>query len=294
MKFHCYKLILGAFIIAGFISMNGLANGEDLEDITLGQEIVFNEDIVVYADNIFIRSNTLITLNNESTLFLIANNEINIGRFSKIYSTGKKGRKGENGLRPKAPSMKCEPGKNGSNGRQGFPGENSGTIMMIAKNITYEEPIYIRLNGGPGGDGGNGGKGGSGSRASAACINGCGAGKGGIGGAGGTGGSGGEGGSISIHLIASQNDEIGNFFKAIVELAGGQPGQGGAAGEKGNGGSHHSTLCGTMPEGHLGSEGKPGNLGSKGEDGMIEIAHHSNIEDAIALYDLENVKKYQN
>ena len=162
MKCYWLKAVSNAVIFAIFLLMFGVAYGQALCDVILGGEIIFDEDIVVYADNIKIRAQTPITLKNESTLYLIANNVINIGRFSKIYSTGKKGSKGENGRKLRTPSQKCRRGTNGTNGRQGFCGENSGTIVFIAKKITYDEPIYIRLDGGLGGDGGDGGKGGSG------------------------------------------------------------------------------------------------------------------------------------
>lgn len=262
----------GVLKISGEKIWNSFLISAERIEFEPGSKLIFSSDAIAMRGNLFILSNEIVSLSEESP-----------GTIS--WAAPPLSTPPDRGSAPSAGGYPGDeqtgnPGPNGGSGNQGYPGASGPTLTMVIGKPS--SPVVIDLSGqlggygGKGEDGGRGGVGGNGRQGSQGgfgCLSGAGdGGRGGPGGQGGPGGVGGTGGSGgTFKLITSQENLplASSVFR--VRLSPGQggesgnPGNGGPGGDGGQGGKESLPYC--RGNGSNGQPGAPGHTGSAGATG---------------------------
>lgn len=212
-------------------------------EIQSGAVIKTGENLIeIKTENLIMRPNSSITVNNINNEIKISSNNSNLIGNCKILGSG------------------TSYGKNGAN------------INLYLGHVSIED-LSIISNGATGSAGSKGKKGADGSNASCLPPKSPSIGK--SGGQGKTGGSGGRGGNVT--LLVKKGSPIPNYIK--IEVNGGSGGKGGPGGDGGKGGRGANCVLIVYPSAKSGPKGPIGKKGAKGENGTYVFKEVVNFVD---------------
>lgn len=266
MNYFCTMRFGTALLLFSLVSLQGLSQIRVEKLIIKSNEAfeMIDTDIIV-VDTLIMQDSAKVILNSHKADNFIHAKVARIGKFCKIYGSGRDGENGEPGLPGYTAVGPC---KNGIPGRSGTPGSDAThgvNLYLYFNQLTIEDRLSVELVGGDGGDGGRGGAGGGGSPGTRLCQGG----NGGAGGNGARGGDGGNGGNLTVSCkqCPDLRSWLGN--KLIVRSFGGNAGLGGEGGYGGlaglvNGGKN-------TKDGEQGAKGRTGESGQAGKNGAINF-----------------------
>jgi hypothetical protein len=300
-----------AVIVSSFSSVSSAAGPQALyltQDVNAPDTwltVAAGQDLLVYADTLYIAGPLKLP---QSNVVLVARQFGTVtdtsGNAAAIIVSGQPGAPPQpppvappqagsgGGASGHGPGGGGDQGSTGTDGDSGAPGNNAGTITIVAANLLPSLALTVSANGGVGGagqgggEGGQGGDGGGGTNWSVYsppqgennvyCSNGGAAGDGGQGGAGGAGGMGGNGGTVNFVCLSAQPTGVALSAAAGTLGAAGTPGQGGLAGSSGPPGNPGSNgACNSGPTGVTGDQGgvlSASNTAAAGEANWAVVA----------------------